>query len=392
MSRPALARHLHGFGTTIFAEMSELAIRTGSINLGQGFPDTDGPPELLAAAIAAIEAGHNQYPPGPGIPSLRAAISEHHERFYGLSYDPDGEILVTAGATEAIAATILALCEPGDEVVAFEPFYDSYAAMIAMAGAIRRPVTMRPPAFAFDIDALADTITDRTRLLLLNTPHNPTGHVATDAELRAIADLAVRHDLIVVCDEVYEHLIFDVDHHPLAQLPGMRERTVVIGSGGKSFNCTGWKVGWVCSTPELVAAVRTVKQFLTYVSGGPFQHAVATALRLPDRYYRELAADLQMKRDLLLEGLRAAGLQVFTPQGTYFVMADISSIGFDDGLDFCRRLPELAGVVGIPVSVFYDDKEVGRPLVRFAFCKKPEVLREAASRLATLADAARAER
>jgi N-succinyldiaminopimelate aminotransferase len=345
---------------------------------------------MLAAAIAAIDNGQNQYPPGPGVAVLRQAISDHHQRFYGLSYDPDTEILVTAGATEAIAATILALCEPGDEVIGFEPFYDSYAATIAMAGAVRRPVTMRPPSFAFDVEALAATVTPKTRLLLLNSPHNPTGHVATLEELTAIADLCIRHDLLVVCDEVYEHLVFDGVHIPLATLPGMRERTVVIGSGGKSFNCTGWKIGWVAAPAELVSAVRTVKQFLTYVSGGPLQPAVAVALALPDSYYEALASDLRAKRDLICDGLEAVGIEVFRPAATYFVVTDIASIGFDDGLSFCRALPELAGVVGIPISVFYDDKEVGRPLVRFAFPKRREVLLEAVERLGRLRDRVRA--
>jgi N-succinyldiaminopimelate aminotransferase len=384
-----LARHLHGFGTTIFAEMSELAAKTGAINLGQGFPDRDGPPELIDAAIAAINNGQNQYPPGPGIEPLRQAIAAHQHRFYGLEVDPDREVLVTAGATEAIAAAVMALCEPGDEVVAFEPYYDSYAATIAMAGAIRRPVTMRPPRFRFDVDLLESAITDRTRLLLFNNPHNPTGTVATAEELAAIAEVCVRRDLLVISDEVYEHLVFDGIHRPLASFPGMAERTVTIGSGGKTFSCTGWKIGWVVATPELVAAVRTVKQFLTFVSGGPFQYGVAAALGLGDEYYAALASELAAGRDLLCTGLEDSGFDVFRPAATYFVTADISKLGYDDAMNFCRRLPELAGVVAIPVSVFYDDKQVGRQLVRFAFCKRPEVLAEAVSRLRVLRNGAR---
>lgn len=384
MTRPALARHLQGFGTTIFAEMSELATRTGSINLGQGFPDSDGPPELLASAIAAISGGHNQYPPGPGIPALRVAVSNHQRHWYGFDYDPDTEVLITVGATEAIASAVMALCEPGDEVVAFEPFYDSYAATIALAGAIRRPITMRPPHFGFDVDVLRDAIGDNTRMLLFNSPHNPTGHVATDAELAAIAELCVERNLYVVCDEVYEHLTFGVPHRSLSSFPGMRERCLTIGSAGKTFNCTGWKVGWLCGPAELIAAARTVKQFLTYVGSGPFQYAVADALALPDEYFHALAADLQAKRDLLCGGLLAAGFEVFQSDATYFVTTDVRPLGFDDGFEFCRRLPEMAGVVAIPVNVFYDDKRVGAPLVRFAFCKRQSVLTEAAERLAAM--------
>ncbi|MCB5180286.1 pyridoxal phosphate-dependent aminotransferase [Streptomyces antimicrobicus] len=386
-SRPLLNRRLASFGTTIFAEMSALATRTGSINLGQGFPDTDGPAEIAEAAVRAIRAGHgNQYPPGPGVPELRRAVAAHQERFYGLSYDPDTEVLVTAGATEAIAAALLALLEPGDEVVALEPFYDSYAACIAMAGATRVPVTLRPGpgGFGLDLDELRAAVTGRTRLLLLNTPHNPTGTVLGPAELAAVAELAVERDLLVVTDEVYEHLVFEGAHVPLASLPGMRERTVTISSAGKTFSFTGWKVGWITAAPALVAAVRSAKQFLTYVSSGPFQYAVAEALALPDSYYTEFREDLRARRDLLAAGLEAAGLEVHRPQGTYFVTTDIAPLGERDGLAFCRALPERCGVVAIPNSVFYDDKEAGRTQVRWAFCKRVEVLEEAVSRLARL--------
>ncbi|AYV28921.1 putative N-succinyldiaminopimelate aminotransferase DapC [Streptomyces sp. ADI95-16] len=384
-NRPFLNRRLAAFGTTIFAEMSALAARTGSINLGQGFPDTDGPAEIAEAASRAVLSGlGNQYPPGPGVPELRTAITAHQQRFYGLSYDPDTEVLVTAGATEAIAAALLALLEPGDEVIALEPFYDSYAACIAMAGAVRVPLTLRAPDFRPDLDALRDAITPRTRLLLLNTPHNPTGTVLTPAELAGIAELAVRHDLLVITDEVYEHLVFEGSHTPLASLPGMRERTVTISSAGKTYSFTGWKVGWITSTPELVTAVRSVKQFLTYVSSGPFQYAVAEALGLPDSYYEGLRADLAAKRDLLSDGLAAAGFQVYRPQGTYFVTTDIAPLGESDGIAFCRALPERCGVVAIPNQVFYDDKSAGTTQVRWAFCKKTEVLREAVERLQRL--------
>ncbi|MEV4334943.1 pyridoxal phosphate-dependent aminotransferase [Streptomyces sp. NPDC049597] len=387
-SRPLLNRRLAEFGTTIFAEMSALATRTGSINLGQGFPDTDGPEEVREAAVRALRDGRgNQYPPGPGIPELRSAVADHQLRRYGLVHDPDTEVLVTAGATEAIAAALLALVEPGDEVIALEPYYDSYAACIAMAGGTRVPVTLRPQdgAYRLDLDELRDAVTPRTRLILLNTPHNPTGTVLTRDELAAIAALAVERDLLVVTDEVYEHLVFDGEHVPLASFPGMRGRTVTISSAGKTFSFTGWKVGWVTAAPELVSAVRSAKQYLTYVSAGPFQYAVAEALRLPDEYFDGLRADLHAKRDLLSAGLAAAGFTVYRPAGTYFVTTDIRPLGEADGFAFCRSLPERCGVVAIPNAVFYDHREQGAPFVRFAFCKRTEVLEDAVARLKSLA-------
>ncbi|MFI6687461.1 pyridoxal phosphate-dependent aminotransferase [Streptomyces sp. NPDC050485] len=388
-ARPLLNRRLAEFGTTIFAEMSALAQRTGSINLGQGFPDTDGPEAVREAAVRALREGHgNQYPPGPGVPELRTAIAGHQQRWYGLAYDPDHEVLVTAGATEAIAAALLALLEPGDEVIALEPYYDSYAACIAMAGATRVPVTLRPSEgrFVLDLDELRAAVTPRTRLLLLNTPHNPTGTVLTRAELAAVAELARERDLLVITDEVYEHLVFDgAEHIPLASFPGMRERTVTIGSAGKTFSFTGWKVGWVTAAPELVAAVRSAKQFLTYVSAGPFQYAVAEALALPDSYFDAFRADMLARRDLLAAGLAEAGFAVFRPAGTYFITTDIRPLGETDGFAFCRSLPERAGVVAIPNAVFYDNTEAGAPYVRFAFCKRTAVLEEAVARLKALA-------
>jgi len=385
-----LASRLAGFGTTIFAEMSALAERTGAINLGQGFPDTDGPDVVKQTAVDAIRAGENQYAPGAGIPELRHAVAEHQQRFYGLDVDAEREVLVTTGATEAIAAALLALCEPGDEVVTFEPYYDSYAACISMAEATRRVVTLRPPgerrnAYAFDIDELAGVIGPRTRMLLLNSPHNPTGKVFSDDELAAIARLCVEHDLLVVTDEVYEHLVFDGAHRPIASFRGMQDRTVTISSGGKTFSFTGWKVGWVCAAPELVSAVRTAKQFLTYVSPAPFQRAIAVGLRLGDDYYRAFTRDLRSKRDLLVAGLAEAGFEVFSPAGTYFVTADVRSLGESDGIAFCQALPERCGVVAVPNAVFYDDIEAGRSLVRFTFCKRREVLDEAVTRLKALA-------
>jgi N-succinyldiaminopimelate aminotransferase len=396
-TRPLLNRRLEGMGTTIFAEMSALATATKSINLGQGFPDTDGPSEIAEAAVAAIRGGlGNQYPPGPGIPELRRAVAQHQRRFYGLTYDPDAEVLVTAGATEAIAAAMLALLEPGDEVIAFEPFYDSYAACIAMAGARRVPLTLRAPTFRPDLDELRSLITPRTRLLLVNSPHNPTGMVLRSDEVAAIAALAIEHDLLVVTDEVYEHLVFAsgvfasgvsaarvvaAGHHPIAALPGMRERTVSISSSGKTFSFTGWKVGWVTGTPELVAAVRTAKQYLTYVSAGPFQYAIATALALPDAYFSDFRADLQAKRDLLATGLADIGFDVYAPDGTYFITTDVTPLGSKDGIEFCQALPSRCGVVAIPNVVFYDNAEVGRSQVRFTFCKRREVLEAAVDRL-----------
>lgn len=380
---PSLTAKLQGFGTTIFAEMSALATSTGSVNLGQGFPDTDGPREVLDAAIAAIEGGLNQYPPGPGMPVLRQAIAAHQHRFYGLEVDPDREVLVTAGATEALASALLGLLDTGDEVVVFEPMFDSYHPCIALAGAVVRPVPLRPPGFAFDPDQLRAAITAKTRLILLNTPHNPTGKVFDRAELQVIADLALEFDLVVVTDEVYEHLVFDgAEHVPLATLPGMRERTLTISSGGKTFNTTGWKVGWLCGPAHLVGAARTAKQFLTYVSSGPFQPAIAVGLGLPNEFFAGIAADLQAKRDRLLPGLVEAGFEVFGTQSTYFVTVDIRPLRPDgDGMAFCLDLPHRIGVAAIPTEVLYVNRQEGRHLVRFAFCKRLEVLDEAVVRL-----------
>jgi N-succinyldiaminopimelate aminotransferase len=376
--------------STIFAEMSALALRTGAINLGQGFPDTDGPPSLLSDAAANVQGGINQYPPGIGIPELRSAVAEHQRRFYGLEVDPDA-VLVTTGATEAIASAVLALCEPGDEVVTFQPYYDSYAATIALAGAELRAVPLRPPSFGFDPDELRAAFSARTRLVLVNTPHNPTGAVFDREQLTLIGELAAEHDAVIVTDEVYEHMTYDGRPHvPMATLPGLAERTLTISSVGKTFSVTGWKVGWVHGPGELVSAVRAVKQFLTYVSGAPFQPAIAAALGLPDSFYTGLAADLQRKRDLLSNGLREAGFTVFDTGGTYFVVTDVTALGFSDGAEFCWSLPERIGVAAVPVSVFCADPDLGRSLVRFAFCKRDEVLTEAVSRLAALRTAVQA--
>ncbi|TCC55925.1 putative succinyldiaminopimelate transaminase DapC [Kribbella pittospori] len=379
------AVRLDGLGTTIFAEMSALAVATGSVNLGQGFPDTDGPDSLLEDAIAAIRAGANQYPPARGIPALRQAIVDHQKRFYDLSYDPDTQVLVTTGATEAVAAALLAFVEPGDEVIALEPYYDSYAAGIAFAGGRRVPVTLRAPDYRLDLDELRAAVTPRTKVLLINSPHNPTGTVLTDDELRGICAVAIEHDLVVITDEVYEHLVYDgLRHTPLASYDGMAERTVSISSAGKTFSVTGWKIGWVTGAPEVVTAVTTAKQFLTFTSGAPFQPAVANALALGNEYFDALRADLQSRRDLLCDGLAALGFEVHRPAGTYFVTTDIRPLGHTDGIAFCRMLPERAGVVAIPHQVFYDNPDPGRPLVRWAFCKQPQILQEALTRLQNL--------
>jgi N-succinyldiaminopimelate aminotransferase len=375
-------------GVTIFEEMTTLAVRTGAINLGQGFPDEDGPAEIKAAAQAAINSGANQYAPGKGILPLREAISAHQQRFYGLSPDPETEIIVTTGATEAIAASLLALVEHGDEVLTFEPFYDSYGAMIGLAGATHVTAPLLAPDFMPDMDALEAAISSRTKVVLINNPHNPTGAVFPREVLQRVVDLAARHNAVIITDEVYEHLTFGAQHIPVATLPGAAGRTITISSAGKTFSFTGWKIGWLSGPEHLVSAIRTVKQFLSYSSGTPFQGAIAVGLALPDDFYTGISETLRRKRDILSDGLKAAGLDVFTPQGTYFVNVDTAPLGISDSVDLARRLPDLVGVAAIPVPVFCHPAgaERTRSLLRFAFCKKTEVLEEAASRLATLRD------
>ena len=388
MTNSPLAHRLEGFGASIFAEMTALAAQTGAINLGQGFPDYDGPPQVLRTAQEQIASGNNQYPPGIGVADLRQAVSEHQKRFWGLEYDPNSEILITVGASEAIAASLLGLLNDGDEVVVFEPLFDTYAGLTSLGGAVLKPVTLRPQAsgrFTFDEAELTQAFSPKSRVILLNSPHNPTGTVFTIEELRIIARHAIERDLIVISDEVYEHLVFDnAVHTPIATLPGMHERTITISSGGKSFNVTGWKIGWACAPAHLVNAVRMAKQLFTFAGGTPFQVAIAAGLRLSDDYFLTLAADLQAKRDILTNALSTAGLAPIKPEGTYFITADISSRWPHlNSLEFCKQLPLACGVVAIPASVLYHPTHAaeGTHLVRFAFCKQLSTIHEASERL-----------
>jgi N-succinyldiaminopimelate aminotransferase len=381
MSVP-VAHRLDGIPPTIFTTMSALAMRTGAVNLGQGFPDADGPSSVLEAAREAISHGANQYAPGNGVAVLRQAIARHQQRHYGLDLDPDTQVLVTTGATEGIAAALLGLVDPGDEVVVLEPYYDSYVAMIQMSGGVRRVVTLRAPDYRLDADELRATVTPRTRFLLLNSPHNPTGTVLTRVELQAVADVAIEHDLVVITDEVYEHLTFDQHEHvPIATLPGMFERTLTLSSAGKSYSVTGWKVGWATGPADLVSAALAASQWLTFTSGAPLQPAVAHGLDHEPEWPRALGRDLQARRDLLCDGLAALGLDVRRPEGTYFALTDISALGWADGMEFCLALPERAGVVAIPAQPFHDT-HAGDHLVRWAFCKETGVIEEALRRLA----------
>ncbi len=384
--KSVLTRRLHGFGTNVFSEMTQLALRHRAVNLGQGFPDFEGPVEIKEAAIDAIRGGLNQYVRTHGVPELNQAVAEHQKRFYDLTFDPETEITVTNGATEAIFATFQAICEAGDEIVFFEPFYDSYRASVAMAGGVSRVVTLEAPtspggSFTYDPEDLERVITPRTKALLINTPHNPTGRIFSRPELEHIADLCRRHDILAISDEVYEHLVFDGEHIPLATLPGMAERTITISSTGKTFSFTGWKIGYACAAPHLSKALRTAHQFINFCNGGPFQVAMAQALRLGDEYYTQFLSDYQKRRDHLSDGLRDAGFGVLPTAGSYFTLADIRPLGFDDDVEFCRWLPEHVGVAAVPPTAFYVHKEKGRHLVRFAFCKSSEVLDEAVARL-----------
>lgn len=381
---PWLTSRLQGFGTTIFAEMTALANHHGAVNLGQGFPDFEGPDFIKQAAIDAITAGHNQYCRTHGIPPLNAAIAEHQARFWGLEYEPETEITIYAGATEAIYATLAALCEVGDEVILFEPYYDSYRASVAMAGAVEKLVTLRAPSFAFDEGSLRAAFGPKTRAILVNSPHNPTGKVYSRAELELIASLCIEHDVLAITDEVYEHLVFDGEHVPLASLPGMRERTVVISSAGKTFSFTGWKVGHTCAPAPITRALRSAHQFITFCNSTPFQHALVHGYRAVDSYFESFVADYRVRRDRVCEGLAAVGFEVMIPAGTYFVQTDIRPLGWDDDFAFCRMLPEKIGVAAIPTSAFYSDRAAGKHLVRWAFCKTDAVLDEGLARLKKL--------
>jgi N-succinyldiaminopimelate aminotransferase len=383
MRIPHLSARLQGFGTNVFAEMSALAAEHDAVNLGQGFPDFDGPDELLEAARQAIRDGRNQYAPLAGVPELRRAVARHQSRFWGIGADPDTEVTVTAGASEALCAAIQGLCDPGDEVVVFDPCFDTYPANIAMAGAVARPVRLHEPDFRFDPAELDAAVTARTRLILVNTPHNPTGKVFRRDELELIARIAIERDVVVVTDEVYEHLVFDGEHVPIAALPGMAERTITVSSAAKTFSATGWKVGWAVAPPPLTTALRATKQFITFTNATPFQYAVAQALELPDGYYAALRDAYRARRDRLVAGLAEAGLAPRSPEGSYFVATDIGRLGFDDDLALCRSLPARVGVAAIPCSVFYVERPV-RHLVRFAFCKSDAVLDEGIARLRTL--------
>ena len=377
-----MAQRLHGIPPTVFAEMSALAVRTNALNLGQGFPDQDGPSSVVEAAVDALRSGHNQYPPGRGTPELRAAVAAHQAAYYGIDLDPDTEVVVTTGATEGIAAALLGLLDPGDEIVVLEPFYDSYVACVQMAGAVRRPVTLKAPDFRLDIAALEAAVSERTTAVLVNSPHNPTGTVLSRDELTAIATVAIEHDLVVITDEVYEHLVFDDHEHiPLCTLPGMWDRTISISSAGKTFSLTGWKIGWATGPQDLVRAVEAAKQWLTFSSGAPLQPAIAHALTKETGYFDALTRELQAKRDLLCAGLGELDMDVYVPQGTSFVTSDVRRYGYRDGLAFALALPERAGVVAIPSQAFYDDLDEGRHMIRWAFCKETSVLEEGIRRL-----------
>jgi N-succinyldiaminopimelate aminotransferase len=383
MRRPPLTPRLSGFGTSVFAEMTALARQRGAVNLGQGYPDFDGPDFVKRAAVEAVEAGHNQYAPMPGLPALQRAVADHQKRFYGMEHDPAEEITIHAGATEALCSTLGALLDRGDEAIVFEPFYDAYRPGIALALAKAKVVPLAPPEFRLDPAALAAAVGPKTRLVVLNSPGNPAGRVFSREELAALAAVCVERDLLVVTDEVYEHVVFDGEHVPVASFPGMRERTVTISSAGKTFSLTGWKVGWSCAPPDLAAAVRAAHQFATFAVATPFQHAVVAALAAPDEYYARLAAEYLVRRNRLCDGLADVGFSVRPPEGTYFALADIRPLGYDDGVTFCRTLVERVGVAAIPASAFAAGKRLNH-LVRFAFCKDDATLEEGLRRLRRL--------
>jgi L-glutamine---4-(methylsulfanyl)-2-oxobutanoate aminotransferase len=377
-----VARRLQPFGVTVFTEITALAGEHGAINLGQGFPDWDGPEFAKQAAIASMEeGGADQYPPSPGIPALRRALADRYGPLLGRDLDPDDEITVTSGCTEGLAASFLGLLDPGDEVILIEPYYDSYPVGMALSGARPRYLTLQPPDFALDIEALAALVTPATRAMVVNTPHNPTGRMFTDSEMAGIAGLCVEHDLIAICDEVYEEIFFEREHLRLATYPGMTERTVLLSSVGKTYSLTGWKVGWAIAPPGLTRGVRSAHQYLTFTTPTPVQHGTVGALAAPDSYYDDLRADYRRRRDRLVEGLARVGFEIYPPEGTYFVMAGYSYLSDEDDRGFVRRLIEGAGVAAVPPGPFYHDPRAGHGLLRFAFCKGEEALDEAIDRL-----------
>jgi N-succinyldiaminopimelate aminotransferase len=369
---------------TIFAVMSALARKHGAINLGQGFPDEDGPQSLKEIAARAILEEPNQYAPVSGVPSLRAAVAAANQRFYGIEVDPETETLVTAGATEALASAFMAFLQPADEAVLLAPVYDCYAPIVEAAGAVPKIVRLRPPEWRIERAAIEATLSPKTRVIAINTPHNPTGRVLTREELQTIADVATAHDLIVICDEVYEHLVFDGRAHlPLMAFPGMRERTVRIGSAGKTFSMTGWRIGYMTGPARLIDGVTKAHQFIAYTCPPHIQTAVAAGLGFPDSYFSDFVAGLQKKRDLMAALLAEAGLEPIPCEGTYFVSADIRGVSKMDDAEFCRDLTQKAGVAAVPVSAFYPegDRQAPRHLARFCFCKKTDVLASAGDRL-----------
>lgn len=369
---------------SIFPTMSRLAAEAGAINLGQGFPDEDGPASIRNRAAALTIKGPNQYAPVEGVPELRAAIAADNKRFYGLNIDPETQTLVTSGATEALASAFFGFLEEGDEAIALAPFYECYAPQIEGAGARVVPVNLSPPDWRLDADALNNAITNKTKLIVINSPHNPLGKVMNWSELEIVAAAAIAHDLIVVCDEVYEHLIFDgAAHQPLMTLPGMFERCVRIGSAGKTFSLTGFRIGYATGPAPLITGMMKVHQHLSYTSPAPFQQAVAEGLALGDDYYQAFRADMQMKRDLMARGLADAGFEPMACEGTYFITVDIRAVGHDDDMQFCREITQNAKVAAVPISAFYHPSQDDRPrhFARFCFCKKPDVLNEAARRL-----------
>ncbi len=377
-----IADRVTGFGASIFAEMTALANQHHAINLGQGFPDFPAPEFLKTAGVQAIEADVNQYAPGMGILDLRQALAKKFEQHYSLNFDPAAEIAVTVGATEAIFASIMGLVNPGDEVIVFEPYYDSYVPAILFAGGVPKFYTLQPPDWSVDPEALTALFTDRTRLLLLNTPHNPTGKVFSREEMTLLAELCQRYDVLVLADEVYEYLTYgETVHIPMATLPGMRERTLTVSSLGKTFSATGWKVGWAAGPSDLITGLMRVRQFVSFCGAAPLQKAAAEAFAAPESYYTELRTSYQAKRDYLVEGLREAGLKPLSPSGTYFIMADIHELGFPDDVAFCKHLITEAGVAAIPPSAFYHNPADGAGLARFAFCKTQTALEEAVNRL-----------